>query len=210
MTGLTTSFLTISGIWLVTVMMPGPNFVATVHGTVNGSLRDGLLVAVGLAIGTALWAIASLLGLGLLFESAGWLYLVVKAVAAGYLIFIGAKMVWAARYSSAMVIPASLAKRRVGPWRALRMGLLTDLSNPKAAAFFTSLFAVAVPAGAPVGFQTGIVAVVVGTALGWYMLVAVAVAAGPLARAYQRAHAVIQRAAGALFVGFGLKLLAER
>ena len=210
MTGLTTSFLTISGIWLVTVMMPGPNFVATVHATVNGSLRAGLMVALGLGIGTALWAIASLLGLGLLFESAGWLYLSVKFVAAGYLIFIGAKMVWTARHSGAMVMPTSLTKRRVGPWRALRMGLLTDLSNPKAAAFFTSLFAVAVPAGAPVGFQTGIVAVVVGTALGWYMLVAVAVAVGPLARAYQRGHTVIQRAAGVLFVGFGLKLLADR
>ena len=98
---LVTSFVTITGIWLVTVITPGPNFVATVHGTVNGTRVNGLAVAGGIAIGTTLWAGASLLGLGLLFENVGWLYLTVKTVSAGYLIFIGAGMIWAARGNGA-------------------------------------------------------------------------------------------------------------
>ena len=100
--------------------------------------------------------------------------------------------------------------RRTRGWHALRTGLLTDLSNPKAAVFFTSLFAVAVPPDAPVMFQMAIVAAVVGIAAGWYMIVATPVATGPMARAYRRSQAWIARAAGALFMGFGVKLLAER
>jgi threonine/homoserine/homoserine lactone efflux protein len=83
---------------------------------------------------------------------------------------------------------------------------LTDLSNPKAAAFFTSLFAVAVPPAAPLWFDVMIVATVVATAGLWYALAAYAIACRPIADAYQKARKAIAYATGTLFTVFGAKL----
>ena len=200
-TTLTASFLAVTGIWLVTVLLPGPNFVATAHASLARSRRDGLLVVLGLALGTLVWAGASLAGLGLLFRSAAWLYVAVKTLGAAYLIYMGLRMVLSR--GGAAAVPA-----RAG--NAFRIGLWTDLSNPKAATFFTSLFAVAVPPGAPLWFQAALVATVVAMAGLWYGAVALVLSGGRAGKVYRRAEAWLRRVAGALFVAFGVKLLAER
>ena len=204
---LAASFLTIVGIWLVTVISPGPNFVATCHAALTGSRRAAILVVAGITLGTMMWAAASLLGLGLLFRTAAWLYMVVKILGALYLVYMGAQMIWGARKAVATSAPSG--PPLVG-WRAFRRGLLTDLSNPKAAAFFTSLFAVAVPPTAPLWFDGVVIASVVAIAGGWYSLVALAMATGPVARAYRRVQRAVTAAAGVLFIGFGLRLAADR
>lgn len=53
--GLSTGFATVIGVWIVTVVTPGPNFLATVHATLTRSRRAGLLVVAGITVGTALW-----------------------------------------------------------------------------------------------------------------------------------------------------------
>ena len=198
--GLWVAYLTISGIWLATVLAPGPNFVATVQASLTGSRRAGVTVALGIAVGTAIWAGLSLVGLGLLFESVSWLYSLVKILGAGYLIFIGLQTIVTARR------PAVAAAKPLSDGRAFRRGLLTDLSNPKAAAFFTSLFAVAVPPAAPLWFDIMIVTTVVAIAGLWYVAAAYAIACRPIAAAYQKARKAIAYATGTLFTAFGAKL----
>jgi len=99
---LATSLLAVIGVWVVTVLVPGPNFLATVHMSHVESRRAGVVVAVGIAVGTAVWATASLAGLGLLFRSAGWLYQGVKIAGAAYLIFVGIRTMIAARQQPAI------------------------------------------------------------------------------------------------------------
>lgn len=202
------SLITVTVIWLVTVITPGPNFIATVQASASSSRRAGLMVASGVAFGTALWAGASLLGLGLIFQTAGWLYQAIKYVGAAYLIFIGVRMVLSVRRPAAAMSVAAVPTLDNG--RAFRRGLIVDLSNPKAAAFFTSLFAVAVPPTAPLWFSALLIALVVAIAWGWYSGVAWAMAAGPVAAAYRRAERAITAMAGALFIGFGVKLAMDR
>ena len=197
---LAAGFFAVTAIWLVTVITPGPNFMATAHAALHQSPRHGVALAAGIGLGTTIWAVASLLGLGLLFQSAGWLYQVVKGLGAAYLIGIGAWMILTARRGA--------PTRRAGPAHsgaAFRRGLLTDLSNPKAAAYFTSLFAVAVPPGAPLWFDAVLIASVVAIAAGWYALVAPGISAGPVARRYRGLERAIRRLAGAVFIAFGAR-----
>ena len=200
-----TSLLTIVGIWMVTVISPGPNFLATTQAALSGSRRAALLVVLGIGIGTAVWCVASLLGLGLLFERAAWLYLLVKIGGGLYLAFLGLRILLAAHRSAAtpQQAPPALA---VSGWRAVRLGLFTDLSNPKAAAFFASLFAVTVPPAAPLWFDAVIVALVVAQAVVWYALVACFMAAPPVAALYRRAQRAILALMGAAFVALGARL----
>ena len=202
------SLLTVTLIWLVTVVTPGPNFIATVQASASTSRRAGLMVAAGVAFGTAIWAAASLLGLGLIFQTAGWLYQFIKLAGAAYLIVIGVRMIWSARRPS--TASNGLPIRGLDDGRAFRRGLIVDLSNPKAAAFFTSLFAVAVPPTAPLWFDGLLISLVIAIAWAWYSSVAWAMATAVFSRAYGRAERAITAAAGVVFVGFGVKLAADR
>lgn len=200
------SALTVTGIWAVTVMTPGPNFVATVHTAAESTPRHGVMVALGIAVGTAIWAMGSLAGLGLLFQTFGGLYLAVKIAGALYLIYVGIRMMMT-RTRNDEGEPV-VAMRSL--WGAFRHGLLTDLANPKAAAFFASLFAVAVPPDAPLWFDAGLVCAVVLIAGGWYAAAALAMGQARIAAAYRRLHLWITRVAGACFVLFGAKLAMDR
>jgi len=205
--GLWTGFATVIGVWIVTVVTHGPNFLATVHATLTRSRRAGLLVVAGITVGTALWGTASLFGLGLLFQAAGGLYEAVKLAGAGYLVIVGVRLILSARRTSA---PARIVGPAIPAAHAFRHGLVTDLSNPKAAAFFTSLFAVAVPPTAPLWFDALLVATVAGIAGLWYGTVAWAMAADPVVALYRKAARAISALAGVVFVALGLRLAAER
>lgn len=204
--------LTVLGVWAVTVMMPGPNFLAVAHATLARSRRHGLWVVAGITVGTAIWATASLAGLGLLFRTAGWLYTAVKLLGGAYLIYLGLRMVLASRNPTP--IRAQTASEGIaahsGAWAGFRRGLLVDLSNPKAAAFFASLFAVAVPPAAPLWLQASVVAAVVAVAAVWYSAVALTLGSRSISAAYRQAERLITAIAGAVFMALGLRLATDR
>lgn len=198
-----TGGMAVLGIWAVTVMTPGPNFVATVHTAGSVSWRHGVLVALGISVGTAIWATVSLVGLGVLFQTASGLYNAVKWIGAAYLVLVGVRMMLVRERND----PAAAAARRPTGWTAFRLGLFTDLANPKAAAYFASLFAVAVPPAAPLAFHAFLVVGVVIIAGGWYALAALVMGRPRVAAAYRRFRLWITRIAGACFVGFGARLV---
>lgn len=200
----------IAGVWTVTVLSPGPNLLATLHATARGGARAGVTTAAGIGLGTAIWSGLSLAGLAVLFETVTWAYTAVKLAGAAYLIVIGLKLLFQRGAGAAPIHAAQAAPVPGGLRRAFLFGLATDLANPKAAAFFASLFAVSVPAGAPLVFQAGICALVVVIAAGWYALAALIFARPRVAVAYARARRWIERVTGALFIAAGLRLAGDR
>lgn len=203
--------LPIVGIWTLTVMAPGPDTLAVVSTSLGRSRRAGLAVAFGCAIASLIWAATSLAGLSLLFERAQWLYHVIRLSGAVYLVIIGSALLWTACKRGPAVRSAATDRiASAGVLRAFRLGLLTDLSNPKAAAFFTSLFAVSVPPETDWEFKLLIVAVVAGIAGAWYALIAATVSWSPITRLYTRGRRLLEATAGLLFVGLGAKLAADR
>ena len=190
-----------TAVWAVTVVSPGPNFLATAHAALSSDRRRGVWLAAGIAVGTTIWATASLLGLGLLFQTLGWLYVLVKVAGAAYLIVFGLRLLLSR--AAPQSAPGQVSNATLTPGQAFRRGLLTDLSNPKAAAFFTSLFAVAVPPQAPLWFDATIIALVVVQAGGWYALVACVISHPKVAVRFAKAQAVLNRITGAVLLAFG-------
>ncbi|WP_051445467.1 LysE family translocator [Desulfocurvus vexinensis] len=192
-------FAALTGAWTLAVMLPGPNFLATAHAAAARSRADGLRTALGIAVGTALWATGSLLGLGLLFRTAAWVYEAVRLIGGAYLVWTGLRLIFAnGRPGASQPDPAPASRRS-----AFRHGLLVDLANPKAAMFFASLFAVAVPPDAAPWFKALAVGTVVAIGWGWYSFVACAVASPPVAALLVRWRRAVAVASGALFVGLG-------
>ncbi|MEM7443696.1 MAG: LysE family transporter [Pseudomonadota bacterium] len=197
---------TIVGLWAVLVVTPGPNLLATLHIAATRTRREGLMVVAGIAVGTWVWATASLAGLGLLFQNAAWLYHAVRVAGAIYLVILGITLIRSAQRQAAPTLSPPVS---AGLWRAFRLGFIADMSNPKAAAFFTSLFAVALPPGAAFWLQATAVGIVVAMVIVWYGLVALAMGSAALRGLYQRSQRRITALSGALFAAFGIKLAAD-
>lgn len=199
--------LTLAGVWALVVISPGPNFLATVHHATSRSRRDGVFVALGIAAGTTLWVTFSVIGLGVLFARFSWLIEIIRTAGAIYLTYLGLKMIWNARRQIELSSDEANSSRHRSAWRA---GFLTDISNPKAAAFFGSLFALLLPAHPPLWLQIASIVIVVLIAISWYSTVACLFSLGPVERSYRRAKKWIDRLTGGIFVLLGVRLATSK
>jgi threonine/homoserine/homoserine lactone efflux protein len=201
-------------IWSVAAATPGPNFVLMTRTVAGGSRRLGLATAAGIGSGTLVWGLAGFFGISALFAAAPWLYVSLKVAGGLYIVYLGLRLIATAGRSRVRARPAT-GNIASGPSRrslaaAWRLGLLTNLSNPKTAAFVTSLFATTMPADPALPLGLTAAAVMTGVTLIWYGAVAWVFASAPVIRWYARAAKHVDRAAGALFVLFGARLMLER
>jgi threonine efflux protein len=199
--------LALAGVWAIVVISPGPDFVATVHHAVSRSRRDGLLVALGISAGTIIWVTVSIIGLGVLFARLSWLVEIIRTAGALYLTFLGIQMIWNARRSMQKPEPEEVLPKRGSAWC---VGFLTDLSNPKAVAFFGSLFAVFLPAHAPLWLQFASAGVVVMIDVCWFATVACVFSLGSIARGYTRIKKWIDYVTGGVLVALGVRLVVSK
>jgi threonine/homoserine/homoserine lactone efflux protein len=195
------------GVWLVALIAPGPDFAATVHASVTGSRRAGLGVAAGVTVGMMAWASSSLLGLHAVIDAFAGLATLIRLAGATYLAYLGSRLLWAAWRGGADHSVTTTPTSTAG---AFRRGLVTNLSNPKALALFSSLFALLVPPGAPAWFTPGLLISVVVSAALWYALVAFTMSTGAMAGIYRRIERGVTAITGVVFVAVGVRLAVER
>lgn len=202
-----TAWLILLGAWAISVASPGPDFVAVLRSGATYGRRDALVVAAGVATGITGWIVLALTGLAALIAAHESVYLVVRLGGAGFLMAYGLSIVWHARGATTTVPEVAVRRGSRSLWAAYRLGLMTNLANPKALAFFGALFASLLPAHTTGGLRIGVTTVMAGMALAWFGVMAFVAGSGPVADLYQRAQRGIDRVLGAVFVGLGGLLL---
>lgn len=199
--------LAIAGLWAAAVVTPGPNLLATVHATLSKSRAHGLLVVLGLVTGTAVWASAAAFGIAAVVAQVGALYTLLKVAGAAYLIWLGVQLFRSGGKDRGPGAPSAGPHIRSG-FGAYRLGVLTNLSNPKTAVFFASLYAGLMPPQPSVPLQLASIAVILSISTGWYGSMALAFSHPSVAGRYGRARRTLDRICGGLFIGAGLGLAA--
>jgi len=184
---------------------PGPNVLVVIRTAIAESRRAGLFCAAGVATGGAIWAGGAALGLGLVIANLPIAYDALRVLGGLYLVYLGVRT---ARSVAGWEAPPGVQPRASGR-RAWRRGLLTNLSNPKAAVFFTSVFATLLPADSSLALRIAAVAVIVVDALLWHALLAVVLSSPPAQARYLRARPWIDRVAGVVMIAFGLRLATD-
>ena len=197
----------IAGVFLLACLSPGPVWVVITSTSIAVSRKAGVLTGLGVAAATMSWATVAMLGLGLLTQLA-WLTIAIKLVGAGYLVWIGVQMIAGARRPAPP--PGSLSGAMHGGWAALRRGYLSSITNPKAAAFFGSIFVVMLPAEAPGWVHVAAVLLLAILSAGWHCGLALVFSLAPIQAGYRRAKARIDTVVGAILIGLGLRLAASR
>ena len=191
-------------IWLLAVVSPGPAFLVLSQLAAGRSRAAALGAALGIATGAIVFAALTLWGLGVLVTQIAWLGTALRIAGAIYLIYLGLSLFQAASGDGPErpAEPAAGADALAG----LRIGLLTALTNPKAIAFFLSLFAVALPPGLTAGDKAMLLGFGFAIELGWYVLVAFALSTGTLRRLYRAARKPIDRVLGAALLLLGVRM----
>jgi RhtB (resistance to homoserine/threonine) family protein len=200
-------FLAISALLIV---MPGPDTAVVTKNALLGGRRAGVFCAVGVTLGLTVWTIAAALGVAALLQASATAFLVLKIVGAIYLIWIGIQMLRARD----LVTAATRAGHGVAPHaaraKALRQGLLSDLSNPKIAVFFTSFLPQFVHGNGP-AFPAllGLGLVFAAITLVWLAAYGLAVghASGMMRRPAVRT--TLDRVTGVVLIAFGVRLAFE-
>jgi len=205
-TPLTLPLLSILGALCVGAMSPGPSFIMVVRVSVAASRRDGLAAALGMGFGGLLFAALALAGLQALLMQVGWLYLVLKALGGAYLIYLGV-LIWR---GAAQPLATQTASPTVRGWRrSLALGFATQVSNPKTAIYYASVFAAFLPQHPSAALFWILPPLIFAIETGWYALVATAFSAALPRAAYLRCKIWIDRLAGAVLGLLGGKLMIE-
>ncbi|NYJ75210.1 LysE family translocator [Allobranchiibius huperziae] len=194
--------------WFVAVAIPGPDFVAVLRTSAAHGRRAGLSVAVGVVGGMACWATCALVGLSAVIARYEHLYLVIRTVGAVLLFLYGARvLIGAFRGHRPETGHGVLAPDQGGSHSFWRLGLFTNLANPKAVVFFGALFASLLPHGLSVGGRVGVLGAILAIGLAWYVVVASAASSAPVVAAYRRAGRAIDVVAGSVFAITGIALV---
>ncbi|HEX5781123.1 MAG TPA: LysE family translocator [Solirubrobacteraceae bacterium] len=126
------------GVAVLVIVTPGPDTAMTIRGTLLGGRRAGVMTAFGVISGQACWTVAASAGITALLVASEPAFVALKLLGAAYLIYLGVQAIVAAvRGTVAHEVEAS--GPRLSARTAYRQGLVSDLGNPKMAAFFTSL-----------------------------------------------------------------------
>jgi threonine/homoserine/homoserine lactone efflux protein len=202
------AFLGVSALVIVT---PGQDTALTIRSTLLGGRRAGVLTALGVPTGQAVWTLAASAGITALLLASEPAFLAVKLAGAIYLVFLGGQMlVRAARRSRA---PVDIVRQTDGlsPAKAYRQGVVSNLGNPKMAVFFTSLLPQFAPESGP-RFATFMALGLCFCAMtaAWLTAYAFAVARARTVFERPRIRRVVDGLTGAVLVALGLRLASEQ
>ena len=184
------------GVAIVVICTPGPDTALTIRNTLLGGRRHGVTTAAGVAAGQATWTVAAAAGLAALLAASEPAFLALKLAGGAYLVYLGAQSVLAA-------IRGAEHAERTRAGRPFRQGLISNLGNPKMAAFFPALlpqFADSLVGLLALGFAFCLMT------LAWLTAYAFVVArAGDLLRR-SRVRRALEAATGAVLVALGLRV----
>jgi threonine/homoserine/homoserine lactone efflux protein len=196
-------------IWFVHLLAaasPGPATQMAARTGVTESFITGMWLSLGIGMGALVWALAALFGMATLFVLAPSLLWGFKIAGGAFLCWLAFQMWRHASEPFQAHKPGAIPR---GAGSAFRLGVLTQLSNPKPAVFFGAVFVNTIPAGTSL-FWIG---VILGLVLINELICTIAVARafsfeGPRL-AYLRLKTVVDRSFGGMLALLGIKIAAS-
>jgi threonine/homoserine/homoserine lactone efflux protein len=195
--------------WLLN-LTPGPDVLYIVSSALKSGVRAGMVAALGIVSGCFVHVFAAALGVGALLATSATAFTVLKWAGAAYLMWMGVKLLLA-KGGGSPIVPAGVSAEvaAVDLWRVYRQGFLTNVLNPKVALFFLAFVPQFIAPGTEdkvtvfllLGLLFNLNSLPINFGYAWL--------AGWASRrvgAVQRAMHWMDRAAGVMFIGFGLRL----
>jgi leucine efflux protein len=201
----------LAGLVLI-VLLPGPNSLYVLSVAARRGIRTGYTAAAGVWCGDAVLMTLSAAGVASLLQANAVLFGIVKYAGAGYLTWLAVGMlraargIWRTRHER---VVESGAPEPAAEERPFRRALVISLFNPKAILFFVAFFVQFVDPGYAYPALSFVVLGAFAQLASFLYLSALICGGTKLAAAFRRRKrlsAGATTAAGALFLGFAVKL----
>lgn len=191
-------------IHLLAVISPGPDFFMALKNSMTYSRKIGIYTAIGFGLGIAVHVFYSLAGLALIISKSVIVFNVIKYLGVAYLIYIGIKSFISK--STDVKVATETHLTDISPLKAVSMGFLTNVLNPKASLFFLSLFTLVIAPDTGTGTLIIISSLLVIDTMLWFSLVAIFFTQKRVRIVFNRYQKWFNKLFGVLLIGIGLKI----
>jgi threonine/homoserine/homoserine lactone efflux protein len=120
---------------LTMVLTPGPNMIYLASRSISQGRRAGLISLAGTGLGFVVYMLMANLGLAVVFVAVPWLFIGLKVAGVAYLVYLA----WQALRRNGRGVFEVRDLPRDSNSRLFRMGLVTNLLNPKVAIMYLTV-----------------------------------------------------------------------
>ncbi len=125
------------------VMVPGQGVAMVLRQSIVGGPKAALLSSIGNCLGIMIWSISSAVGLSAIFTESETAYLILKWTGVIFLTLISAQTFYSLREEFGKFDLDS--KSQISDWGSFRLGLVTNLTNAKAAVYAVAFIPAFIP-----------------------------------------------------------------
>ncbi|ADD44485.1 LysE family translocator [Stackebrandtia nassauensis] len=209
----TAMFLSFLVFAFLLALSPGPDTAVVLKNSLTGGRRLGFGASVGITLGNVVHGTSAVFGVGLLLVQWRPVFEAIRWAGIAYLVYLGVQALrsaWRGGYLDGEAAGDGRARRRGAVARAGVQGFLSNITNPKAFAFYLSVLPQFMAGGdGSVGTLLGLAYTHAAVTLLWLLVL---VAGLHLVRDWLRRR-VVRRAmdavTGTALLGFGVKLAAD-
>lgn len=184
---------------VLAVISPGADFAMVTRTSYAQGRKAGLAAALGIALGVQVHVLYTVLGIAVIISRSPTLFMGMKVLGAGYLIYLGYQSLTNTRR-----IRLEGGSSRAGMLQAMRTGFLTSAFNPKTLLFVISAYTQVVKPGSALQLDFAYGAFMSFAHWAWFSLVAVFFSGEGLRRAMIERQRMVDRMIGVALIGLGL------
>lgn len=189
---------------LLAAMSPGPDFVMCVRNSVIYSRKTGIYTGIGISLGLIVHIAYCAAGIAIIISKSAIIFSIIKYAGAIYLAYMGISSIFSK--SSGLGLDDAIQQTDISALKAIRIGFLTNILNPKATMFFLGLFTLVIGSKTPIYILLIITFIVIMTAVLWFSLVAVLFSHKQVKNIFQKIEKPINLVLGGLLVFLAIKI----
>ena len=192
--------LTLLFIHVIALSTPGPDTLVVIRES-SLNKHNGISCAFGISIGALIYSLLIVLGLSFVLHKYHFIHYVISILGAIYLLSVGIQLLKSKGMRYSGYHKGELKKKK----KSVLNGLLTNLSNPKAIIYFTSVFSQFKITG---WFQISytVFAIMVVTFL-WFSMIATFISTKKIRALFFQKSILFDRISGCLFLTFSFVLI---
>ncbi|MFK8329749.1 LysE family translocator [Pseudomonas sp. BJa5] len=188
---------------VLAVISPGADFAMVTRSSYAFGRRAGLSAAVGIALGVQVHVMYTVLGIAVVIAHTPTLFLAMKVLGAGYLVYLGYKSLT----NTGRIVLAGAGSSQSGGWGAFRSGFLTNALNPKTMLFVVSAYTQVVQPGSSLATSLGYGLFMSLAHWVWFSLVAVFFSSTALRQLMLERQRTVDKVIGLALLGLGVAVM---
>lgn len=191
------------------LLSPGPDFFIITKNSLSYSRSTGIYTALGLGIGIIFHVAYSLAGLGVILKHNEELYSTIQILGGLYLSYLGVMSISATFKSdyNDFSLHQDANLEEISKLKALRIGTLTNILNPKAGIYFISIFTQFIGEQTTLLTKLILASEVTLLTVGYFIFVAVGISHRYIRTIYYRSRKTSERLLGLVLIALGFKII---